>query len=121
MSESGINAGLLDREITLITGVKTQDSGTGEEVIVWDASDAGAQVVWSQWLPAGTKEQWQAQQRLSAYVDGVLRLYDISPRPTPDGTRIRFQDRDFDVKGVVEIGRGEGYELAVVARGEGTG
>lgn len=117
---SGINAGDLDREITLITGVKTQDSGTGEEVITWDATDAeAARVVWAQWLPAGTREQWQAQQRLNAYVDGVLRLYDISPRPTPDGTRIRFQSRDFDVKGVVEVGRSEGLELAVTARADG--
>lgn len=118
---SGINAGDLDREITLITGVKTQDSGTGEEVITWDATDAEAKVVWAQWLPAGTKEQWQAQQRLGAYIDGVLRLYDTSPRPSPDGTRIRFQGRDFDVKGVTEVNRGEGYELAVVARAEGNG
>lgn len=119
---SGINAGDLDREITVITGVKTQDSGTGEEIMTWDATDAeAAQVVWAQWLPAGTKEHWQAQQRLSAYVDGVLRLYDTFPKPTPDGTRIVLDGRTFDVKGVVEIGRSEGFDLAVTARAEGTG
>lgn len=108
----------MDREITLITGVKTQDSGSGEEVITWDAQAAGV-VVWAQWRPAGTRESWQAQQRLGAYVDGVLRLYDISPRPTPDGTRILLQSRIYDVKGVTEIGRGDGFELALVARADG--
>lgn len=119
---SGINAGDLDREITLITGVKTQDPGTGEEVITWDASAAEtSRIAWAQWLPGGTKEQWQAQSRLNAYIDGVLRLYAISPRPTPDGTRVVLDGRTMDVKGVTEIGRGDGYELAVVARAEGTG
>lgn len=116
----GINAGDLDREITLITGVKSQDAGTGEEVIVWDAAVTGV-TLWGQWLPAGTKESWQAQQRLGAYVDGVMRLYDISPRPTPDGTRLVFDGRTFDIRGVTEIGRGDGLELSIVARAEGSG
>lgn len=116
---SGINAGELDREITLITGVKTQDSGSGAEVITWDA-DAG-NTVWAQWLPAGSREVWQAQSRLEATAAGGFKIYAISPAPTPDGTRILYQDRLYDLQGVTEIGRGEGYELIVVARAEGNG
>lgn len=113
----GLNAGDLDREITLVTGVKTQDSGTGEEVIVWDV-DAGV-TVWAQWLPGGTREQWQSQQRLGSYVEGVWKIYAIEPAPTAAGTRILSEGRTYDVRGVTEIGRSEGYELAVVARADG--
>jgi len=111
----GINAGALDREITLQTATKTQDTSTGEELIDWDDLD---EILWAQWLPAGTREAWQAQQRLSAFVDGVFRIYDTSPRPTPESSRVLFEGRVFDIKGVVEIGRGDGLELAVVAHGE---
>lgn len=116
-----INPGDLDREITLITAVKTQNSGTGEEVITWDADAPAARVVWAQWLPAGSKEAWNAQQRLGAYVAGVWRMRDVDPRVTPAGTRIRYAGTDYDVTGVTEIGRGEGLEVSVTARAEGAG
>lgn len=111
----GLNAGDLDREVVLQTATRTQDTGTGEEVIDWDALD---ETIWAQWLPAGTREAWQAQQRLAAYVDGVFHIYDKSPRPTPEDSRIVFDGRTYDIKGVSEIGRGEGLEIVVVAHGE---
>ena len=112
----GINAGACDREITLQTATKTQDPDTGEELIDWDDLD---DPIWAQWLPAGTREAWQAQQRLGAYIEGVYRIYDRSPRPTPESSRIIGHDgRTYDIKGVVEIGRGDGLDLAVVAHGE---
>lgn len=111
-----INAGDLDREIVLQTATKTQDTSSGEEVIDWDAV---SEMIWAQWLPAGTREAWQAQQRLASYIDGVYRIYDRSPRPTPEGSRIIGHDgRTYDVKPVIEIGRGEGLDVPVVARGE---
>jgi SPP1 family predicted phage head-tail adaptor len=109
----GVNAGQMDREISLETATKTQDPSSGEEIITW-----AGEIIWARWLPAGTREAWQAQQRLSAFVDGVFHIYDKSPRPTPEGSRVVFDGRIYDVKGVVEIGRGEGLELDVVARGE---
>lgn len=119
MAESGINAGLLDREITLITGVKTQDSGTGEEVIVWDAdAPDAANTVWAEWLPAGSKEL-QATRGTLSYIDGSFKLYAPDRAITPDGTRIRWAGREYDVKPPIEIGRGEGYLVPVVARGDG--
>jgi len=109
----GLSAGELDREITLQTATAVQ-SESGEPIITW----GGDQVIWAQWKPAGTREAWQAQQRLGSYVDGVFVTYDMNPRPTPDATRILFDGRVFDVKPYVEIGRSEGLEIAVVARGE---
>lgn len=103
----------MDREIVLQTATKSLDSKTGEQVIDWD--EVTEQTIWAQWLPAGTTEAWRAQQRLQAIVDGVFRIYDMDPRPTPDGSRILWDGKVFDIKPVVEIGRGEGLEVPVVA------
>lgn len=107
---SGLNAGDLDREIVLQTATRVQ-SASGEPIVTWGADET----VWAEWLPAGTKEAWQAQQRLGAYVDGVFRIYDKTPRPTPDDMRILFDGRVFDIKPYIEIGRSEGLEIPVVA------
>lgn len=120
----GLNPGELDREIVLLTGTTQQNPTSGEEIIVWPAVTSvdeaagvdGAEVVWAAWRPAGTREAWQAQQRLGAYVDGVLLIYDQSPRPTADRTRILFEGVLYDVKPVIEIGRGEGLQVPVTAR-----
>lgn len=112
----GLNAGDLDREIVLQTAPVVQ-SDSGEESFDWDnAVDA---TVWAQWFPGGTTETWRAQRRLGSYVEGVFHIYDLSPRPTPNNTRIRFDGRLFDIKPYMEIGRGEGLEIPVVASGEG--
>lgn len=108
-------AGDLDREIVIQKAPAVQ-SASGEHSYDWDNADE--QTVWAQWLPAGTREAWLAQQRLESYVDGVFLIYDMDPRPTPYDTRILFDGRIFDVKPYVEIGRGDGLHIPVVARGE---
>lgn len=112
---AGLNAGDLDREIVLQTASVAQ-SESGEEMLDWD--NATSETVWAEWLPAGTTEAYRAQQRLASYVDGVFRMYDMSTRPSPHNTRILFDGRIFDLKPYVEVGRGDGLEIAVVARGE---
>lgn len=110
---SKMDAGAMDREIVLQTATAVQ-SRSGDPVVTW----GGDVTIWAQWLPGGTREAWQAQQRLGSYVDGVFRIYDMDPRPTPDASRIVFDGRTFDVKPYIEIGRGEGLDIPVVARGE---
>lgn len=111
-----INAGALDREIVLQTATKTQDVNSGEEVITWATSPV---TLWAQWLPAGTREAWRAQERLQSYIDGVYRIYYRDPAPTAAGSRIIGHDgRTYDVKPPIEIGRAEGWDVPVVARGE---
>lgn len=112
---TSFNAGNMDREIVLQTATVAQDPVSGEEVIDWDNQDV---TLWAQWLPGGTREAWHAQQRLGAYIEGVFRIYDRDPRPTPEGSRIVFEGRTYDVKPLMEIGRGEGLEIPVVAHGE---
>lgn len=111
----GLNAGEMDREIVLQKAPVIQ---TASHATVLDWDNATETTVWAQWLPAGTSEAWRAQQRLASYVDGVFRIYDLSPRPTPHDTRISFDGKYFDIRPYVEIGRGEGLEIPVVARGE---
>jgi head-tail adaptor len=109
----GVNAGNMDREIVMQTATPSQ-SGSGEVTLDWP--NATEQTLWAEWLPAGTREAWQAQQRLGAYVDGVFKVYDMSPRPDPATTRIQFDGRVFDVRPYIEIGRGDGLLLPVSAR-----
>jgi len=115
---TGLESGLLDREIVLETATKSQDPDSGEELLTWPPDGGTALTIWAQWLPAGTREAWFAQQRLKSHVDGVFRIYDMETRPTPDATRILFDGRVFDLRPYVEIGRGEGLEIPVAAHGE---
>ncbi len=112
---AGLNAGDLDREITLQTAPYVT-SETGEKTLDW--ASATDQIVWAQWVPTSTSEGYQSQHRLESLVDGVFRIYDMETRPTPDDTRILFDGRVFDIKPYVEIERGQGLEIAVIARGE---
>lgn len=110
---AGLKPGLLDREIVLQQATLSQDS-EGAEVVTW----ADDETIWAEWLAGSTRERWQAQQRIGSYIDGVYRVYyreDI----LPETTRIVGHDgRTYDVKGVTEISRREGLEVAVVAHGE---
>ena len=110
-----LSAGRMDRPIVLQKAPVVQ-SASGEETFDW--ANAETHTIWAEWLPAGTTEAMRAQQRLASYVDGVFRIYDRHPRPTPEDTRIVFDNRAFDIKPYIEIGRGEGLEIPVVARGE---
>lgn len=109
----GLNSGNLDREIVLQTAVRVQ-SASGESTLDWP--NATSETIWAEWLPAGTREAWQAQQRLSATVDGVFKVYDMATRPDPATTRIQWDGKTFDVRPYVEIGRGEGLLVPVVGR-----
>lgn len=105
--------GKMDRQISLQTASTSQDPDTNEEIQTWTDEWIAAE-----WLPAGTREAWQAQQRLAAYVDGVFRIHYRTPPPTPEVAQVVFEGRTYDIKGVIEIGRRQGLELVAVARGE---
>lgn len=117
---AGLNAGDLDREITLQVGTPREGSvASGEVLLDWAAvtDEVNASgCVDAQWLPAGTTEAWRAGQRLSASVDGIYRIQYRSTLPTPDKSRIVGHDgRMYDIKGITEIGRAEGLDIAVMA------
>ncbi len=111
---AALTAGKMDRQIVIQQASAVQ-SDSGE--LSFDWAQATEDTVWAEWLPEGTTEAWQAQQRLASYVSGVFKIYDRSPRPTPDDTRILFDGKTYDIKPVIEIGRGRGLSIPVVARG----
>lgn len=109
-----MNVGDRDREVVLQTGTKTRDSVTGEELIDWDLIDP--LTLYAEWLPGNSIEAYRASQRLESYVEGVFRIEPID-RPDPASQRIVWEGRVYDIRGVVEVDRGDGWELAVSSRG----
>ena len=110
-----IQAGRLTRTITLQTATTTQDPSTGEVLIDWTMA---ALQLPAEWLPANTREAYQAQQRLASYIDGVFRIR-YRARPQPDTQRIVFDGRTYDIKPPIELGLREGWDIPAVARAEG--
>ncbi len=115
MEPLSLSPGSLDRWITIRTAAPTQ-STSGEPGFDWDG--ATDEVVAAHWLAAGTRESWQAQQRLGSYIDGVYRIY-YRDAPSPDNTRILGHTGQlFDLKPPVEVGHRVGLDLPVVGHGE---
>jgi len=112
---AGLSAADMDRDIT-IQKAPYVTSESGEKTLDWE--NAEEQIVAAQWIPGSTREGYESQHRLESHVEGVFRIYDMDPRPTPDDTRIQFDGRVFDIRPYVEIERGIGLEISVVARGE---
>ncbi len=104
-------SGQMDRWIVLQFMVEQQAAGSGEVSLAVDR----AETIAAQWLPASTKEAWQAGERLQATVDGVFRIHwrdDIDPaltRIVDDAGHV------FDLKPPTEIGRRQALEIPVTA------
>lgn len=110
-----LEPGDLDRRIVLQTAAAVQ-SDSGEVSFNW--ASAAMVNLWAQWLPASTREGFLAQRQIGSYIDGVYKIY-FREEPLPDRCRILGHDgRIYDVKPAIEIGRGEGWMVPVVARGE---
>lgn len=105
-------SGRMDRQIVIQTASTSLDPVTNQEVVTWQSAEPIA----AEWLQRGAREVWQARQ-INAEIDGLYQIYDQSPRPTPDTSRIIGHDsRLYDIVGVTEIGRGAGLQVAVIAK-----
>ncbi len=112
---AGLRSADLDRDIT-IQKAPYLTSESGERTPDWDNADE--QIVAAQWIPGATREGYESQHRLESHAEGTFVIYDMDPRPTPDDTRILFDGKTWDVRPYVEIERGQGLSIAVIARGE---
>ena len=110
---AGVDAGRLDREITLQTATRSVDAVTGQEVLTWDTEET----IWAQWLPGSATEVWRARQ-IDSQIAGIYRMY-YRDDVYPDVSQIIGHDgRTYDVRGVTEEGRQEGLLVSVAAHGE---
>jgi SPP1 family predicted phage head-tail adaptor len=107
-----MDAGLLDRRITIERATETTDA-VGGVTREWGP----LATVWAQVLPISDGERWRAEE-VAAHVTHRFRIrWGAGVLPTD---RIVYEGRIFDLSGVKEIGRREGQELTGAARAEAT-
>lgn len=102
-----IEAGKLDRRITLLTKIATRDA-YGAEIETWSEGAA----VWAQYLPGGGTERY-ASGRIYADTQARFRIRwrgDVSV-----ANRIAFEGKNWEILAVDEIGRRVGLELKAKA------
>jgi SPP1 family predicted phage head-tail adaptor len=105
-----MNAGDLDRRVTLERATVTLDA-FGGETQTW----ATLAEVWAQAMPVSDGEKWRAAE-VAATISTRFRI-----RWRADlrvGDRLIYDGRVFDIIGVKEIGRREGLEITASARAE---
>lgn len=108
-----LDTGLLDRKIVVQFATESQDPRTHQDILTW----GGDETIRAQWLPEGTREFWQARQ-IHAEISGLYKTH-YRDDLVPETARIIGHDsREYDIKGISEIGRREGLLISVVARGE---
>lgn len=109
-----LSAGDLDRRIRIEVGTETaHPNGSGEQVTTW----ATLARVWASVQPLQGRERFTAQQ-VAAEIDTRIRIRYRSD-VQPERTRVVDEnDRVFDVKSVLELGRRDGLEILATARGE---
>jgi SPP1 family predicted phage head-tail adaptor len=115
-----MKAGSLDRRITILRASVSRNS-FNEELPTWNPMAT----VWAGAVPvsAGAGGAW-AGERQRAGETLATSKYRFTVRHSAMAAtvdprdRIKFEDRLFDVNGVKEIGRREGYEITATARAE---
>lgn len=111
---AGLNAGTLDREVT-IEQLQTEGA-PGYPVESWVTLEAG---VWMSKQDIRGNERFRASQ-LSANFDTRWQLQwrdDMDPNviDVPKTRRLVFAGRTYDITAAMEIGRQEGVELLTIA------
>ena len=106
-----MNAGKMDRRITLQRKSSSQDS-FGEAIDTW----ADISTVWAEVVPVSGNERFVSQQVI-AEADTLFKIRYMSGLTPLD--RVVYDGRTYDVKGVIEIGRRrEGMQISAMTRAE---
>lgn len=105
-----MRAGLLDRSVTLRQMIATQDA-YGEPIETWSDQDT----IWAQRVELTGSERFVSEQTV-AKVDAKYRIRFRSGVTVQH--RLLDAGREYDIHAVIPIGRNEGLELLVSARGE---
>lgn len=108
-----MKAGSLDRRITILRASVSRNS-FNEELPTWNPMAtvaAGA-------VPVSDGERQRAGETLATSKYRFTVRHSAMAATVDPRDRIKFEDRLFDVNGVKEIGRREGYEITATARAE---
>lgn len=107
-----MEAGKLDRRISIERALVTIDAAGGEERDWYTHA-----TVWAEVLPVSDGERWRAQE-VAASVTTRFRIRWGAGVEVTD--RIAYDGRVYEIVGVKEIGRREGQEITAAARAEPT-
>lgn len=110
---AGLNAGALDREVTI---EQLSEASSGFPTETWSELESG---VWMSKEDLRGSERWQTAQ-LAARFDTRWRLQwrdDMDPDyvDVPKTRRLVYRGRIYDIVQAAEIGRREGIELSTIA------
>lgn len=108
-----LDAGDLDRRITIRRVVSETPDGVGGKAQVW----GDVVTVWAKAQPISDGERWRAgQSQVTATATHRFRIrWGVGVTPLD---RVRFEGREFEISGVKEIGLRVGQEITAVARAE---
>lgn len=109
-----MEAGKMDRQVTLQRATRTQDS-TGQIIETW----ADLATVWARWRRATARETLAAAE-VSAEVGDVFEIrYSSLVSSLNPKDRLTYSDRTYDIAAVDEIGRRVGLRISASARSDG--
>lgn len=109
-----MEAGELDRRITILRAVKVSDPASGQEVETW----VDLKHLWASWRRASAREQLAAAE-ISAEVTDVFRVrWSSTTRTITPEDRVYYNGREYNLVEATEIGRREGMMLRGNARAE---
>lgn len=105
-----------DRIIRLERATVTQDPGSGENVETW--ATLGPEKIFASYTPVSDGEKVAAGEVGSTLMARFVIRYDSAWSSVNPKDRLVFEGRTFDLWGVKELGRHEGFELTAAARSD---
>lgn len=105
-----MRGGRLDRRISVLVRTQTQGDA-GEVVETWPEERR----VWAEVVPLGGNERFAAATTQATRAAKVRIRYSGAWRPDVATHRLEHDGLVWDITGMAELGRGEGWELTVEA------
>jgi len=109
----GLDAGQLNRRITISTATKAEDA-VGQGIPTW----VPLATVWAKYTPVSDGEKVRANEVFSDLMARFIIRYSTVVANVDTKAQITFDGRTFDVSGVKEIERRRWIEITASARGE---
>lgn len=108
-----MKAGSLDRRVTILRATNARNS-FNEQVATWNT----VATVWAAVAPISDGERLRAGESLATRKHRFTVRHSALMATVDTRDRLKFEGREFDVNGVKELGRREGYEITATARAE---